>query len=94
MAQETVRWMVDALEENTAAVEQGTGIPHHIPRFLLPEAIREGDVCTVTTRQNSQASLTITVTIDREATAADNKRSADQLRSTPRSNDPGGPIKL
>ncbi|MBA3656395.1 MAG: DUF3006 domain-containing protein [Gemmatimonadaceae bacterium] len=94
MNPELVRWMVDALEENTAAVEQGAGIPHHIPRFLLPTGVREGDVCQVSTRRDSESSITITVTIDRGATDTAKKMSAAQLASTPRSKDPGGPIKL
>ncbi len=94
MTPELVRWMVDALEENTAAVEQGAGIPHHIPRFLLPSGVREGDVCQVSTRRDSESSITITISFDRTETDRAKKKSADQLASTPRTSDPGGPIKL
>lgn len=95
MKPEVTSWMVDILEENSAAVQQNGSVVYQIPRFLLPAGAREGDTCEVSVAASSAPdSTTFTVTVDRQATQAAKARSAAQLASTPKSKDPGGPIKL
>lgn len=88
-------WVVDSLEENTAAVEQDGGTVYQIPRFLLPPGALEGDVCKVTsTHESTGRRRAVNVEIDEKATQAARKRSADQLAVPAKKHDPGGPIKL
>jgi hypothetical protein len=88
-------WVVDSIEENTAAVEQDGGTVYQIPRLLLPKGVKEGDVCQVTIKEGANpAALVVTVSIDEKATTAAKQRSAAQVAMKPKSNDPGGPIKL
>jgi hypothetical protein len=94
MTQKKIRWMIDALEEDMASVEQGTGAQRHVPRFLLPAGVKEGDICQVSVDSQSAESVTVTVSIDHSDTDAAKNRSAAQLAATPPSKDPGGPIKL
>ena len=87
-------WVVDSMEENTAAVEQDGGPVYQIPRLLLPDTVKEGDICRVSAQKNAQpGTLIFTVTIDQKATESAKQRSAAQVAPKP-SNDPGGPIKL
>ena len=88
------QWVVDSIEENTAAVEQdGRGV-YQVPLFLLPPGVREGDICSVTAEPGKDATVTITVALDRKSTSAAKERSAAQLATAPKSKDPGGPINL
>ena len=94
MQEREEQWIVDSIEENSAAVEQGGRIVYQVPRFLLPSSVREGDVCRVVTEPRGSGSVSITVEVDQKATTAAKERSAAQLAATPKSKDPGGPIKL
>lgn len=88
------RWVVDSIEENSASVEQDGVTFHEVPRFLLPQDVKEGDVCDVSSDVTRKGTVITTVTIDDAATLAAKQRSAAQLAATPQSKDPGGPIHL
>lgn len=88
-------WVVDSMEENSAAVEQDGSTVYQIPRFLLPAGVREGDVCRVVTQaESAQHGVTVNIWVDEKATQLAKDRSAAQLASAPKSKDPGGPINL
>ena len=87
------RWAVDRIEEGTAAVEQDGDHVYEIPRYLLPTDARDGDVLSVTVGPAAGGEVTISVRIDRAATA--NKGSAKLARLKRRPDkDPGGDIVL
>lgn len=95
MAVKEERWMIDSIEEATAAMVAADGKVHQIPGRLLPAGAREGDICTVIVNRESTNAVAVTsVTIDKKATKAALERSAAQLAAAPKSKDPGGPIKL
>lgn len=88
-------WVIDSVEESSAAVEQDGSTVYQLPRFLLPAIAHEGDVCSVTVTDSATAGLrTIAVELDEKATRAAKDRSAAQVATKGNSNDPGGPIKL
>lgn len=88
-------WVVDSMEENSAAVEQDGSTVYQIPRFLLPAGVREGDVCRVSAPAGSAPhGITVTIELDEKATQIAKDRSSLQLASMPKSKDPGGPINL
>lgn len=90
-----VTWIVDSAEEQTVAIEQDGSRTFEVPRFLLPEGVREGDVCSVVVQTGTlKGSSVITVTIDQDATSAAKSRSAAQVTEVKNPRDPGGPIKL
>ena len=88
------RWMIDSMEEQTAAVEQDSGPVFQIPRFLLPVNVREGDICSVDAEPDGKGGSLIKISIDADATKAALQRSARQLQQKPGKADPGGPIIL
>ncbi|HWE41452.1 MAG TPA: DUF3006 domain-containing protein [Gemmatimonadaceae bacterium] len=63
------RWAVDRIEEGTAAVEQDGDHVYEIPRYLVPPDTRDGDVLSVTSTSAAPGEVTITVRIDRTASA-------------------------
>jgi hypothetical protein len=73
------RWAVDQVEEGTAAVEQDGDHVYQIPRWLLPDNARDGDVFTASRTASRDGSVVITVRLeqkmDRSANAARAKRS-------------------
>jgi hypothetical protein len=95
-------WTVDVIEENSAAVEVDGRQVTPLPRWLLPEDAREGDVLSVQHERTRERSK-LTIEIDREATADALRRSGEQVRrdesgtdSNPGSpaRDPGGDVAL
>lgn len=87
------RWAVDRIEEGTAAVEQDGDHVYEIPRYLLPPDARDGDVLSVTIANAAPGEVTISVRIDRAASAP--PPAATPGRKPRRaSNDPGGDIVL
>jgi hypothetical protein len=79
------RWVVDALEENSASIEVEGGAMIHIPQALLPSGAREGDV------------LRVTIEVDAAATKQALDASAAQVkkaRDASAKRDPGGDITL
>ena len=92
------RWTIDSIEEGVAAVEDENGRMIHLPAALLPDAARPGDVISVERRAaRGGASVTLRVSIDREATERAYRQSERQLRRKPGKRaikDRGGDIEL
>jgi KTSC domain/Protein of unknown function (DUF3006) len=78
-------WVVDVIEDDSAAVEIDGRQITPVPRWLLPADARSGDVLRVT-HARSGARSTLTIEVDRHATRAALQQSADQMRAAP----PGG----
>ena len=80
------RWAVDQVEEGTAAVEQDRDHVYQIPRWLLPDNARDGDVFTAARAAGSDGSVIITVrleqAVDGTANAARAKRSRGRRGGT------------
>ena len=85
-------WTVDSIEEGIAAVEDESGVLLHLPAWLLPDEVREGDIVTVE-RTAGAASSTLLLSIDRAATDAALRASREQLARL-KQHDPGGDIQL
>ena len=85
-------WIVDGLEENVARVEVD-GDVYTVPRWLLPDGVREGDVVRVDQKREA-ARTVLTVERDDEATRAALDRSAEQVREQGTATDAGGDIVL
>lgn len=86
-------WMVDSIEEGIAAVEEDGGRVLHVPLWLLPDGVREGQIVAVT-REETPGGVALTVAVDREATERALRRSRAQVEGTPGHHDPGGDIVL
>lgn len=88
-------WVIDSMEENSAAVEQDGSTVFQIPRSLLPAGAREGDHLKVSPIDSGEGrELRITIQLDHDATQAARQRSAAQVAPSVQSRDPGGHIKL
>jgi DUF3006 family protein len=87
------RWAIDRIEEGTAAVEQDGDHVYEIPRFLVPRDARDGDVVTVLVTATTPGAVTLSVHIDRAASAPrPGQTSTTKKRRA--GNDPGGDIVL
>jgi len=75
-------WIVDVLDEDSAAVEVDGRQVTPIPRWLLPADVRDGDVMRVTHDRSGTRSA-ISIEVDRHATELAYQRSAEQLRRAP-----------
>ena len=75
-------WVVDVIDEDSAAVEVDGRQITPVPRWLLPAAAHEGDVLRVTHSRSGSRS-TIAIEVDRHATRAALQRSAEQIRHAP-----------
>jgi hypothetical protein len=94
MKNERHTWTIDVIEENAAAVEVDGRQVTPLPRWLLPEGAKEGDVLTVRHERTRERS-TLTIEIDRDAGEKARRRSKAQVRrSEVASNDPGGDVVL
>jgi hypothetical protein len=85
-------WIIDALEEDTARIEEDGTRVIHVPCSILPEGAREGDVLSV-----DREDRRVTITIDRGATKAAMERSRQQVKraaEASRKRDRGGDITL
>jgi hypothetical protein len=87
-----MEWRIDALGEDSAAVEED-GKLVHVPRWLLPAAARENDILRIQV-DAQEAEVIVTLRLDAGATDAAMEASRRQVRSTPPQKDPGGPIQL
>jgi hypothetical protein len=85
-------WLIDAIEEDAAALETDAGELVHVPRSLLPAGARAGMLVRVTTAPGDDA-RPLTLALDPAATAAALARSQAQLRA-PRGEDTPGDIAL
>jgi hypothetical protein len=98
-------WIIDSLEEDSAQIEEDGVRVIHVPRSILPEAAREGDVLIVTREEhasagktpNDAASIQLTITLDQGATRAAKFKSRQQVRrisQVSKKIDPGGDVIL
>jgi hypothetical protein len=85
-------WTVDSIEEGIAAVLDDSGTLLHLPAWLLPDGVREGDIVAVE-RTSRGPSATLRLSIDRPATDAALRASRAQLARL-KQDDPGGDIQL
>ena len=92
MAEVQRRWVVDSIEEGVAAVEEDGARMLQVPAWVLPAAVREGDVFRVS-RRDEGAACTLRIEPDPAATAEAQRRSAEQVGRLAR-NDRGGDILL
>lgn len=90
------RWIVDSIEELVASIEVDGGRMAQVPKWVLPQNVREGDVLAVRHEVgNDGEHSTLHIAIDREATRLALEASARQMRKGERNpNDPGGDIRF
>ncbi|MGH7620302.1 MAG: DUF3006 domain-containing protein [Gemmatimonadaceae bacterium] len=96
MAESTHRWIIDTIEENAAAIEIDGKNVVTMPRWLLPDGARQGDVLRVShDRPTRGQRSSLIIEIDRAATQKALADSAAQVqKGVKRPNDPGGNITL
>ncbi len=96
-------WIIDSLEEDSAQIEEDGARVIHVPRSILPDGAREGDVLTVQREEGSGKgphrgeTARVTITIDRGATRAAKFKSRQQVRRASQASkkiDPGGDVVL
>ena len=75
-------WVVDVIDDDSAAVEIDGRQITPLPRWLLPADAHDGDVLRVTHTRSGMRS-TVSIEVDRSATRLAFDRSADQMRDTP-----------
>jgi len=75
-------WVVDVIDEDSAAVEVDGRQITPIPRWLLPSDARDGDVLRVTHSRSASRS-TVSIEIDRDAKQVALERSAEQVADLP-----------
>ena len=91
------RWAIDKLEESTASIEHDGDRMFNVPRSLIPNEAREGDVLDVritTSSKDSRDIVAVDVRVDRAATKAATAASAAQVKRSPKGRDAGGDITL
>ena len=103
-------WIIDSLEEDSAQIEEDGTKVIHVPRSILPEGAREGDVLIVERDDQPAAgkgaqqgpkrqghAVRVTITLDPGATRAAKFKSQQQVRRVSQAMkkpDPGGDIIL
>ena len=75
-------WVIDVVDEDSAAVQVDGRQITPLPRWLLPADAHEGDVLRVSHARSAERS-TLSIEVDRSATRRAFQRSADQMRDTP-----------
>ena len=91
MTDERHVWIIDAIEEDVAAIEEDGERLRHVARWLLPAEAREGSVLIVTRRPGADGAVRLDITLDDGAAM----RSRDDARTRPRNpSDRGGDIVL
>lgn len=75
-------WVVDVMEEGSAAVQVDGREITPLPQWVLPADAHEGDVLRVIHARSGTRSV-LTIEVDRSATRLAGERSADQLRAAP-----------
>ena len=92
MGDEARRWVIDSMEAGVAAVEEDGARMLYVPAWLLPSAVREGDVLRVSRRDEGAASA-LRIEVDGAASEEARGRARAQLGRLSR-NDSGGDIVL
>ena len=75
-------WVIDVVDEDSAAVQVDGRQITPLPRWLLPSDAHEGDVLRVSHARSAGRS-TLSIEVDRSATRLTVQRSADLRRDTP-----------
>ena len=75
-------WVIDVIDEDSAAVEVDGRQITPMPRWVLPTDVREGDVLRVS-HVRSRRRSTLTIETDEDAKREALERSAEQLRDIP-----------
>ena len=88
-----MHWTVDALDGDVARLESEDGEPLALPRRLLPEQLRAGDVLRVEMARGAQHA-TLELVIDEGATRDRHERSAEQLAEADRLTQGTGDVSL
>ena len=88
-----MHWTVDALEDDVARLEPDDGEPFVMPRRLLPEQLRAGDVLRVELARGAQHA-TLELVLDEAATRARLDRSAEQIAEAERLTEGRGDVAL
>lgn len=73
-------WIVDALEEDSAAIEVDGRQRTTIPRWILPNAAMQGDVLAVRHDRGAARSI-LSIELDEEATRLAFEESAGQVET-------------
>ena len=73
-----MHWTVDTIDETVARLESEDGEPLVLPRRLLPEQLREGDVLRVELVRGAQHA-TVELVLDETEMRARLERSAEQV---------------
>jgi hypothetical protein len=96
MPESTHRWVIDVVEENAVAIEVDGKNVITMPRWLLPDAAKQGDVLQVRHDRPAKGQRSaLTIEVDAAATKKALAESAAQVqKGTKRPNDPGGNITL
>ena len=90
------RWVIDAIEEGVARVEQEGGAMVSLPAWLLPAGATEGRVVTIT-RSATEGIATLTITVDDGAAAkalASSSTMVDKMKKASKGHDAGGNVSL
>lgn len=85
------RWVVDSIDEGVARIEEDGERIIHVPRWMLPDRVREGSVLAVT-RVVEDESLVLRIGHDERAEADALERSRRQVESE--TGDEGGDVVL
>jgi hypothetical protein len=85
-------WIVDVIEDGSASIEVDGRAVTPIPRWILPEGVREGDVLSVT-HDRGKGRSALLIEIDPEAKRKALDRSAKQVGRKSK-NDRAGDISL
>ena len=89
------RWVIDSIEEHAASVEVDGGDMVTLPRWLLPDGSKQGDVLTVLhDRPQKGLRSMLTITVNAAETKKAMAESAAQVKKGTSKNDPGGDITL
>lgn len=77
-------WVIDAIEDDSAAVEVDGRQITHVPRWLLPSDARDGDVLTVSHARSASRS-TVSIEVDPDAKRELLIRSRERIEDAPAS---------
>lgn len=84
-------WTIDAIEEDVVRVEVDGERVIALPAWILPAAVREGDVLQVSHQRETERSVLV-IARDPDATRKAVERSARQLADMPLDGGVGGDV--
>ena len=88
-----MHWTVDALDDDVARLESEEGTPFALPRRLLPEQLRPGDVLRVEMARGAHHA-TLELVIDEGEMRDRRERSAEQIAEAERLTEGTGDVTL